>query len=41
MNMLSWLSEDFVEPETAVMPMLLISSTILVIGVVLYLAKKK
>ncbi len=41
MNMLSWLSEDFVEAETAVVPMLLISSAILVIGVVLYLAKKR
>jgi hypothetical protein len=40
MNMLSWLSEGFVESPDAIVPMLIISSVILVLGVVVYLFKK-
>ncbi|MFW9845148.1 MAG: hypothetical protein ACFFD6_00245 [Candidatus Thorarchaeota archaeon] len=40
MNMLDWLSAEFVEPPTAIAPMLIISAAILVVGVVYYLLKK-
>lgn len=40
MNILDWLSEGFVTAPSAVVPMLIISSVILVIGVAFYLLKK-
>ncbi len=40
MNILHWLSEDSVEPPSAVYPMLLISSFILVVGVAYYIVKR-
>ncbi|NHJ12294.1 MAG: hypothetical protein EAX95_01390 [Candidatus Thorarchaeota archaeon] len=40
MNMLNWLSEEFVEAPGAIEPMLIISGTILVVGVAYYLLKK-
>ncbi|MFW9850094.1 MAG: hypothetical protein ACFFF4_13230 [Candidatus Thorarchaeota archaeon] len=40
MNMLSWLSEGFVESPDAILPMAIISSVILVVGLVVYLFKK-
>ena len=40
MNMLGWLSEGFVESPDAIVPMAIISSVILVLGVVVYLFKK-
>jgi hypothetical protein len=41
MNMLSWMSEGFVESPDAMIPMAIISSVILVLGVVVYLFKKR
>ncbi|MGD9381409.1 MAG: hypothetical protein PVI03_03105 [Candidatus Thorarchaeota archaeon] len=40
MNMLDWLSEEFVEVPEAITPMLIISSIVLVVGVVFYIMKK-
>ena len=40
MNMLDWLSEEFVEAPSAIIPMLIISSVILVVGVSFYILKK-
>jgi len=40
MNILSWLSYDFVNPESPILPMLIISSVILLIGVAYYLFKR-
>ncbi|MHA2142038.1 MAG: hypothetical protein ACXADC_03080 [Candidatus Thorarchaeota archaeon] len=40
MNMLDWLSEDFVDAPEAITPMFIISSTILVVGVVFYILRK-
>lgn len=40
MNILDWLSADFVTAPSAIGPMLIISSVILVIGVAFYLLKK-
>lgn len=40
MNILDWLSEDFVTAPSAILPMLIISSVVLVIGVAYYLLKK-
>ncbi len=40
LNMLDWLSEEFVEAPEAITPMLLISSIVLVVGVVFYIQKK-
>ncbi|MHA2023197.1 MAG: hypothetical protein ACTSWQ_06010, partial [Candidatus Thorarchaeota archaeon] len=40
MNILDWLSEDFVTAPSAIGSMLIISSVILVIGVAFYLLKK-
>ncbi|MGQ4870942.1 MAG: Gldg family protein [Candidatus Thorarchaeota archaeon] len=40
MNMLDWLSTDFVEPPNAIYPMFLISSVILLVGVAYYVFKK-
>ena len=40
MNILDWLSTDFVTAPSAIVPMLIISSVILVIGVAFYLLKK-
>jgi hypothetical protein len=40
MNMMSWLSEGFVESPDAIVPMAIISAVILVLGVVVYLFKK-
>lgn len=40
MNMLDWLSEEFVEAPSAITPMLIISSVILVVGVAFYILKK-
>jgi hypothetical protein len=40
MNMLDWLSEEFVEAPGAIEPMLLISASFLVVGVAYYLLRK-
>lgn len=40
MNMLDWLSAEFVEPPAAIIPMLIVSSTILIVGVAYYLLRK-
>jgi hypothetical protein len=40
MNMLSWLSEEFIESPSAIIPMLIISSAILSLGIALYIRKK-
>ncbi|NHI83355.1 MAG: hypothetical protein EAX81_03535 [Candidatus Thorarchaeota archaeon] len=40
MNMLDWLSDEFIEAPGAIEPMLIISGTILVVGVAYYLLKK-
>jgi hypothetical protein len=40
MNILNWLSLDFVEAPSAIVPMLIISSVIMVVGVAFYLLKK-
>ncbi|MFX1261980.1 MAG: hypothetical protein ACFFAZ_07835, partial [Promethearchaeota archaeon] len=41
MNMLEWLSEEFVEAPEAITPMLLISGVVLAVGVAFYIMKKK
>lgn len=40
MNMMDWLSDGFVESPDAILPMAILSSVILVVGVVVYLFKK-
>jgi hypothetical protein len=40
MNMLSWLSNEFDEPPSAIVPMLILSSAILALGIALYILKK-
>jgi hypothetical protein len=40
MNMLNWLSEEFIESPSALLPMLIISSAILALGIALYIMKK-
>ena len=40
MNILDWLSTEFIAAPSAILPMLIISSVILVVGVVFYLYKK-
>ncbi|MFX0056554.1 MAG: hypothetical protein ACFFAX_10505 [Promethearchaeota archaeon] len=40
MNMLDWLSEEFVEAPEAITPMLLISGVVLAVGVAFYIMKK-
>jgi hypothetical protein len=40
MNMLDWLSEEFVEAPEAITPMLIISSIVLIVGVAFYIMKK-
>jgi hypothetical protein len=40
MNIIGWLSEDFEEIPSAIVPMLIISSVIMVVGVAFYLLKK-
>lgn len=40
MNIISWLSENFITAPSAIVPMLIISSVFLVIGVAFYLLKK-
>ena len=40
MNIIGWLSEDFVEIPSAIVPMLIISSVIMIVGVAFYLLKK-
>jgi len=40
MNIISWLSDDFVTAPSAIVPLLVISSVFLVIGVAYYLLKK-
>ena len=40
MNMLNWLSEEFIESPSAIAPMLIISSAILALGIALYILKK-
>lgn len=39
-NMLSWLTEGHVKPDTAVLPMLAVSSAIFIVGVVVYVFKR-
>jgi hypothetical protein len=40
MNMLDWLSEEFVVAPEAITPMLIISSVVLIVGVAFYIMKK-
>ncbi|MHA1771441.1 MAG: hypothetical protein ACTSYL_02650 [Candidatus Thorarchaeota archaeon] len=40
MNMLNWLSADFVEPPSAIFPMFVLSSAILLVGIAYYAFKK-
>jgi hypothetical protein len=40
MNVISWLTEGFVEAPSAIVPMLIISTVILVVGVAFYIFKK-
>ncbi len=40
MNILNWLSEEFITAPSAIIPLAIISSVVLVIGVVFYLFKK-
>jgi hypothetical protein len=40
MNMLNWLSDEFIETPSAIIPMLMISSAILALGIALYILKK-
>ncbi len=40
LNIINWLSQDFVEAPSAVLPMLIISSVIMAIGVSFYIIKK-
>jgi len=40
MNIMSWLSQDFVEVPSAIVPMLIISSAVMVVGVAFYILKK-
>lgn len=40
MNMLNWLSEGFAEPPSAILPITILSSVFLVVGVVFYIFKK-
>jgi hypothetical protein len=40
MNIMNWLSQDFVEPPSAIIPMLIISSAVMVVGVAFYIFKK-
>jgi len=40
MNIMNWLSQDFIEPPSAIVPMLIISSVFMTVGVVFYIFKK-
>jgi hypothetical protein len=40
MNIVNWLSQDFVEAPSAIVPMLIISSVVMIVGVAFYLIKK-
>lgn len=40
MNVMDWLSEEFITPPSAIIPLVIISSVVLVIGVVFYIFKK-
>lgn len=40
MNIMGWLSQDFVEAPSAILPMLIISSVIFAVGVAFYILKK-
>ena len=40
MNIMNWLSEEFIEAPSAIVPMLIISSAVMVVGVAFYLLKK-
>lgn len=40
MNIMGWLSKDFAETPSAIVPMLVISSAIMIVGVAFYLLKK-
>ncbi len=40
MNIMGWLSQDFIEAPSAIVPMLIISSVILAVGVAIYILKK-
>ena len=40
MNIMGWLSKDFAETPNAIVPMLIISSAVMIIGVAFYLLKK-
>lgn len=39
-NIMNWLSQDFVEAPSAIVPMLIISSAVMIVGVAFYLLKK-
>ncbi|MFW9962115.1 MAG: hypothetical protein ACFFCX_01000 [Candidatus Sifarchaeia archaeon] len=40
MNIIGWLSQTFIEPPSAIVPMLIISSVVLAVGVAYYILKK-
>jgi hypothetical protein len=40
MNIMNWLSQEFIEAPSALVPMLIISSVVMVVGVAFYLLKK-
>lgn len=40
MNIIEWLSEDFITAPSAIIPLVIVSSVVLVVGVVFYLFKK-
>lgn len=40
MNIMGWLSKDFAETPSAIVPMLIISSVVMIVGVAFYLLKK-
>lgn len=40
MNIMNWLSQDFIEAPSAIVPMLIISSVVMIVGVAFYLLKK-
>ncbi len=40
MNIMNWLSQDFIEAPSAIVPMLMISSVVMIVGVAFYILKK-
>ena len=40
MNIMNWLSQDFIEAPSAIVPMIMISSVVMIVGVAFYILKK-